>query len=159
MSLRPIPVAGNGATGQPQEGLAIEAQEIHVPSGRYLAAYLGATKFNFKGTDRWAVTFSIVQPGDHFGVLLNLYLYYPRSGRRSTKGSQWRMAYETATERKAPRDLVRHSPEWFLSGCEFEVRVIDVKTNSHGVVRPKHLVSSKIEAILRRTAGTPPCLR
>jgi hypothetical protein len=133
--------------------------ETRVPDSEYLVAYVAQELARSFGRTFWVVIFQIVQEGPFFGLPLRRFYNLPAPGRKLRRGSNLFTEYVVATGRRPPPDPHRLRPGQFLQGCEFLARVVTVTRDKNQVVRPQELHYSRIDALLRRTSGIPPCLR
>lgn len=132
-----------------------------LPPGEYTLAFLDETKFFHPIWKRvvWNISMKIMDEGAHFGKLIPYYLNAIPKKERPKPGRYITSAFLIAAEMRPPKDLWRRRPSWFMGGCAFRARVRTSKRDSHGVELPEAGHKSKVECLLERVAGTPPCLR
>jgi hypothetical protein len=158
-----------GAPGEPQTpeqaNVAQEAEDEanwpFVPPGEYSVAFVSETRFFHPVWKRvvWNISMKIIDEGEHFGTVVPYYLNAIPKGGRPRSGRYITSAFLVATEIRPPKDFWRRRPSSFMEGCVFRARVRTSKKDSHGVELPEAGHKSKVECLLKRIAGTPPCLR
>ena len=131
-----------------------------VPPGEYTLAFAGETRFFHPIWKRtvWHISMKIMDEGEHFGKIIPYYLNAIPKGKRPTSGWYITSAFLIATETRPPKDLWRRHPQSFMEGCAFLARVKTAKRDSHGVELPEAGHKSKVECLVKRVAGIPPCL-
>ena len=129
-----------------------------VPPGEYQLAFVSERKVPMWGRPVWFVRMKIVDPGEHFGIVLPWPLNAIPEGKRPTPGMDFTNAFNAATERKPPKDLWRRRPRSFLDGCVFRTRVRSITRTFRGVERPPAGHYSRVECLIERISGTPPYL-
>ena len=77
---------------------------------------------------------------------------------RPRPGFSYVRLFVTCTGRRPPKDLWRRRPFNFMSGCIFRARIRDVIKGPRGEEQPVELHCSRVEKIIERIEGTPPCL-
>ena len=68
-------------------------------------------------------------------------------------------AYVVATGLLPPASIVDHRPRWFLGDCQFRAKVRTVSRDSNGVKRPDSASYSRVDFLIERIEGVPPCLQ
>lgn len=131
-----------------------DADWPHVPPGDYEVSFVGEFKARLFGRDVWVVRMRVTA-GEHAGVTLPWYLNAIPKGKRPTSGFNLCSAFLIATERRPPLDLWRRRPSSFLKDCAFIARVRTKTRDRHHVELPEAGHSSKIECLVKCTAGHP----
>jgi hypothetical protein len=132
-----------------------DAQTTLVPEGTYRMTYLMCEKGVAFGAPRYFVHFRITEPGEHFGLPIIRYYNVPRTNRPLPRSHNLWIDFTRLFGRRPPNRL---TPQMFLKGCEVLARVVTVKHRHDGgrrVELPKALWHSRIEALVRITAGWP----
>ena len=106
------------------------------------------------GSRRWFVHFQITEPGEHFGERILRFYNAPR-GPYVPQSHNLALDYMSLIGR---RPSARLKPADFLKGCEVLALVVTVKRNAKckGDL-PQACHYSKIDRLIRITAGRPPC--
>ena len=128
-----------------------------VPDGRYSAAFVGLEKGVVYGQRRWFGYFQITDLGPYHGCTLVRFWNEPRS-RFLPRTHNLSLDFVALIGRRPPSSGLK--PDAFLKGCEVLVEVLTVKHRSDGhrkVLLPEDLWYSKIDRLIRITAGVPPC--
>ena len=156
---------GNGqdARTDTHESLGRESQSIDdealVPDGEYEVAFLREKKYRaYGGKWLWLVEFQIAN-GPFLGSKLPIWFRLPVDGDQMRRAHAMSQAWVNATGLPPPRNLGRFRPSRFLSDCILLARVRAVVRDSHGVKRPREASYSRIDHLISREAGIPPCLR
>jgi hypothetical protein len=129
-----------------------------VPDGSYRAAYVACEDGKPHGVPRWFVHFKITEPGEHFGLVLIRFYNVPRGAFLARTHNLW-IDYQTLIGGRPPPQGL--TPEAFLKGCEILVKTKTVKHRVEGRKRielPEDCWYSKIDRLIRITAGSPPCM-
>ncbi len=129
-----------------------------VPPGEYTVAFVKDEKISIWKRSVWVVSMQIIDLGVHIGIVLPYYLNALPKGKRPTPGWYISSAFDKGTGRKPPKDLWRRRPRSFLADCIFRARVRSIKKDSLGVERSEGAYTSRVECLLERITGTPPCL-
>ncbi len=143
--------APDGGWGDPYETL--------VPEGEYTVALVSEDRCVLFGRPTWETVWVILDEGLHHQKLLYCWWRIPKKDERIRPSLALAEAYAIATERRPPRDLARRKPSSFLSDSQFAARVRPVTKNRHGVERPAAANYSRVACLVKRVAGTPPCLQ
>jgi hypothetical protein len=137
---------------------AAHPYETIVPEGKYEVAFIRCEEGTAYREKRWFGHFEIVDLGNqHHGKPVLRFWNIPK-GRVARTSNLFR-DYVAVTNRRPPMQGIK--PDKFLKGCIVEVEVVTVEHRNEGRQRikfPESCHYSKINRILRRTAGTPPCL-
>jgi hypothetical protein len=131
--------------------------ETLLPPGNYHVGLVGEKRFRWFQRPTWLLAF-VVTSGPHSGISLPMWLRIPED-ERIRAAHRMAAAWVVGTGRRAPRDLARRRPSSFLGDCEFVARVRTVSKDVHGVERPEEASYSRVEFLIRRTAGCPPALQ
>lgn len=135
---------------------SIDPYSTLIPDGQYRAAFLRCEKGSAYGAPRWFVWFQITEPGPYLGLpILRFYNVSKRSWLPRTHNLA--LDYMALFGCRLPSQL---KPENFLKGCEVLVEIVTVKHQTHGKRRvelPERCWYSKIDRLIRITAGSPPC--
>jgi hypothetical protein len=135
-----------------------DAYSTLVHDGEYEVAFASADRFEMWRRPVWSLLFVMLN-GDAVGRPILGFLNVPPKDRRPTPGWAFSCMYTVATGRRPPHGLARWNPERFLAGCAFNARVRVVKRDSNGAPRPESASYSRVQALLKLTAGCPPCVR
>jgi hypothetical protein len=130
----------------------------HAPEGQYRAGYDGYEAGWFSGQERWFAHFRITEPGEFHGNRLVRFYNVPRRSYLP-RSHNLRLDFERLLG-VAPSPRV--TPDDFLKGTEVLVEVVTVTGHQQGrkrLERPAELHYSKINRLIRYTAGSPPCRR
>jgi hypothetical protein len=130
-----------------------------VPAGEYQIAFVSDRKVPMWGRPVWFVRMRIVDPGEHFGIVLTWPLNAIPEAKRPTPGWDIANAFAAATDRKPPKDLWKRRPRSFLDGCVFLARVCTITRTSRRVELPPAAHKSRVECLIKRITGSPPYLR
>jgi hypothetical protein len=130
-----------------------------VPPGEYTVAFLKDEKITIWKRSVWVVSMQIMDEGEHYEKIIPYYLNALPKEKRPTPGWYISSAFDKGTGRKPPKDLWRRRPRSFLADCIFRARVRSIKKDSLGVERSEGAYTSRVQCLLERIAGTPPCLR
>ncbi len=134
------------------------ARNTLVSPGRYRVVFDRERLEHLFGRRVWLVQFAIADQGEHLGAPLIYPLTALQEKRAPALGSAYVRAYAIATGRRPPRDLWRRRPRWFLSGCMFLAEVRTITRNSQKQELPAVLHYSRVDHLVERIAGSPPCL-
>ncbi len=130
-----------------------DGTEVLVPDADYEVVFAGERKVRYFGSDRWVLAFQVTE-GFYGGELLPLWLKVPDGRVRISHAMA--LAYSVATDLRAPQNLARLRPSRFLGDTAFMARTRTIKKNLHGVERPEALHYSRIDFLIKRTAGCSP---
>ncbi len=133
-------------------------EEILVPAGEYIVGAVASRKVRWFGRSVWWVRFRITDVGEHHGRELFAYWNVIPRGSRVSRSYEIAKAYVIATALKPPKHLAQLSPMEFLGGCLFRAKVDYVRRDTSGVERPIEASYSKVDFLIERVAGNPPCL-
>jgi hypothetical protein len=138
-----------------------------VPEGIWRAGYVGhRLAHRFKGRAVFDVAFKLIAPvdvrhppselGNFFGKIVPRFVN--KLSKRDKPSLQSTMArdYRICVELLPPRHIHLLNPREIYSGIEVEVEIVDIRVDSKGIAVPEGARYSKIENVLRRTAGRPP---
>lgn len=130
-----------------------------VDPGTYRVAFVRERRREMFGRVNWHLDFEILDAGEHTHKRVLFPLRAVPKGAAPTPGYDLVKAFAVATGRKPPADLWRWRPRRFLSECVFDAQIRTIERDSKG--HPVHPVLrySRIERLIERIAGTPPCLR
>ncbi len=134
-----------------------DPMETLVPQGRYRMSYLGHDEGNSYGRPVWFVRFQITEPGGYEGRVVLRFYNIPK-GARLARSSNLAIDFINLTGLRPPATL---TPDWFLKGCEVLGKVVTVRERVDGrrrIQRPETLHYSKVDELLKITAGSPPCM-
>lgn len=129
-----------------------------IPEGEYPVAALRVEVGRTHDREFWAVHFRITD-GEFQGALLARFYNPPRAGRRLARRSNLWIDFVALIDRLPPTE--GFAPMWMLHGCEVlaRVRTVDKRSEEGRDVEFKPIERySRIAALLRITAGTPPAL-
>jgi hypothetical protein len=135
-----------------------ELREALVPQGEYEVFFAEEKRISWFNRQVWLCVFRISE-GEYAGVVLPMWLNIPPGRQPIRRGHAMAQAYVVSTGRRPPRDLGRSRPSWFLGDCAFLAYVRTVRRDMNGVERPEEASYSRVNHLIKRTAGTPPCLR
>ena len=128
-----------------------------IPDGQYRATYIGYEHGRPYGEQRWFAQFKITELGEHVGNVVTRFYNVPR-GPYLARTSNLSMDFVDLIGRRPPtRGL---TPDRFLKGCDVLVQTATVKHRIEGRRRielPWDCWYSKIDRLIRITAGSPPC--
>ncbi len=129
-----------------------------VPDGQYRVGYVTWEEGNAYGRSLWFGHFKITEPGEYNGLpILRVWNkpkrpYLPRSHNLALDYMALTGCY--------PRSAV--TPDELAKGCELLAETATVKHEIRGkrrIERPEGCWYSKIDRLIRITAGSPPCMR
>lgn len=129
-----------------------------VPEGEYRAVFLRRETGFPHGRTVWFCHFQITEEGPHHGKRLLRFWNEPRKDFLPRTHNLFLDYVQLGGGRLPPGRL---TPEQFLKGCEVAVEVVTVKSKHDGrrvIELPKGLWYSKIDRLVRFTAGCPPCM-
>jgi hypothetical protein len=129
-----------------------------VPEGRYRLAYVSWEKGCVYGREVWFVLFQITEEGSFFGLLVLRYYNAPKRPWLP-RSSSLALDFEAISGGLRPPANLR--PDMFLKGCEVLAEVATVRHRIQGSRRveiPETRRYSKVDRIIRLTAGSPPIL-
>jgi len=134
-----------------------------IPADReYVGGFVGAREFNGFGERRYVAFFRVIEPEEFAGREVPLFVNIPaeRGPKRIARSSNFARAYMVATGRREPtrKEARQLKPADFLRDCAFRLRVRDVEKSSDGIKLTEEQRYSKIEALLERVTGSPPCI-
>ncbi len=136
--------------------MSTDPYRTRVPDGQYRVAFDKCETGSAYGGPRWFVWFRITEPGPFVGLpILRFYNVPKRSWLPRTHNLA--RDYVDLIGRHPPSRLV---PKDFLKGCEVLAAVVTVKHQTQGKKRvelPEDCWYSKIDRLIRITAGSPPC--
>ena len=133
--------------------------ETLVPPGEYLVGFLrDEEKYRYYGRMCWRCSWQILNEGPYSGLVAYNWFNIPPSNAIRPSHGLWR-AYVVATGLKPPKDLAEHRPRWFLGDSQFQARIRTVDKDSNGVKRPDAASYSRIDFLIKRVEGLPPCLQ
>jgi hypothetical protein len=160
--VRPVEIAAPTAEQDDNDSF-----DPRVPPGLYDARFRDDKRVQLFGRDVWVIRWRLTSelesaPSEAAiatnGITLRMFLtalgknVKPRSGHAIT------CAYCIATGLRPQSDLWRRRPSWFLKDCVFRVRVRDIQKDQFSVTRPEGARYSRVQALVQRVAGCPPCL-
>ena len=128
-----------------------------VPPGEYRVTFVRREESRAFGSLRWFCWFRITEPGPYFGSPLLRFYNVPR-GRFLPKSHNLAIDYINVIEQRPPARGLK--PENFLKDCEIRAKVVTVThrvTAKGRVKQPEAVHYSKIDRLIRITAGCPPC--
>lgn len=128
-----------------------------IPAGAYDVGFLKAERQRNFGKSSNLIFMRILDGPEADRVILFPVPCIPE-GSPPRPNFKYSQLWVACTDRRPPRDLWRRRPKNFMSGCCFRVSVCTVTNDSRGELRPDQLHYSRIEKVLKRIAGTPPCL-
>jgi hypothetical protein len=129
-----------------------------IQPGIYSVRFVEEKKVERNKRFTYYLTFEVLD-GEAAGIELRMFLNALPAGRRPGPGWFMGSAYNIATGLRPPSDLYRMKPSEFLSDCIFDAIVVDVKRDANGIERVGTGRYSRIKALKRKTAGSPPCIR
>ena len=132
--------------------------QTKVPDGQYRVAYLGCEQGSLYGHRRIFAWLQINEEGPHHGKPILRFYNVPKR-EWTPRSHNLYIDYSTLTGLRPP---TRFSPDDFLKGTEVLAEVVTVRGRIQGRKRvelPEALHYSKIERLLKYTAGSPPCAR
>jgi hypothetical protein len=144
-----------------------DAFDPRVPPGLYDAGFRDDKRVKLHGREVWVVRWRLTcefesHPSEAAiatnGITLRMFLTALGEGVKPRSGHAITCAYCISTGLRPPSDLGRHRPSWFLKDCVFRVRVRDITKDQFGVTRPEGARTSRVQALMQRVAGCPPCL-
>ena len=130
-----------------------------IPDGQHRATFIEIQTGTVEGSARWFGYFQITEEGPHHGKILLRFWNEPR-GPFLPRSHNLHKDFVALIGRRPPSTGLK--PDQFLKGCEVLVGVSTVKHRSEGrrmVQLPEDCWYSKIDRLIRITAGAPPCLR
>jgi len=132
--------------------------QTKVPDGHYRAGYLGFETGSPYGQKRNFAWFLITEEGPHHGKPIVRFYNEPARAWIPRSHNLF-LDFSALTGLRPP---ARFTPDDFLKGTEVLAAVITVRERIQGKRRielPGALHYSKIERLLKYTAGSPPCAR
>jgi hypothetical protein len=129
-----------------------------VPEGDYDVALTRCETGVAFGSERWFGHFKIVDHGEFFGLPIYRFWNRPKS-KVLARSSNVAIDFMNVVGRRPPS--VGLTPDKFLKGCQVLAEVVTVKHRNEPRCRvelPEDCWYSKINRIIRLSAGTPPCL-
>jgi hypothetical protein len=129
-----------------------------VPDGQYRVGYLGFERGVAYGRERWFAWFKITEDGPHFGKPI-LRFYNAPTRAWTARSSNLAVDFIRLTGLRPP---LRLKPDLFLKGTEVLAEIIGVREANDGrrkIVVQEDAGYSKIDRLIRITAGSPPCLQ
>jgi hypothetical protein len=141
-----------------REALSTDPYETRVPEGdNYVVGLVRAERYLWYKRKTLRLTFQIVSPQEHMGEPLYCWVNVPE--KQATPAHALSRLYVAATGRKSPRNLGRLDPRSYLADSYFQARVRTVRRDMDHVERPPEASYSRVDRLLKRVEGTPPCLR
>ena len=132
--------------------------ETHIPEGEYQVALIRCETGNVYGSARWFGHFQIVEDGQFFGLPIFRFWNRPK-GKFIARTSNLAIDFMNVAGRRPPSTGL--TPEKFLKGCQVLAHVVTVRHRNEERQRvelPEACWYSKIDRIIKLTAGRPPCL-
>ena len=134
--------------------------ETLVPPGEYTVGFLRIEeKFPYYGRMCWRCRWQILDEGPYSGRILFSWFNLPEPGAPLRPSHRIWQTYVVATSLRPPKDLAEHRPSWFLSDCLFRAKVRTVDKDPNGVKRPDTANYSRVDYLIERIEGCPPCLQ
>ncbi len=134
--------------------------ESLVPPGEYIVGFLrNEEKYLFYGRTCWRCRWQILGDGEYSGLFLYNWFNLPEADAPIRPGHAFYQAYVVATGLRPPKDLAEHRPSWFLGDCQFRAKVRTVGKDPNGVKRPDAASYSRVDFLIKRIEGLPPCLQ
>lgn len=134
-----------------------ELGEALVPQGEYEVIFAGEKKISWFKRQLWLCVFGLTED-EYSGVALPMWLNIPAKGQPIRRSHAMAQAYVVSTGGRPPSNLGRRRPSWYLGDCAFRAYVRTVKRDMNVVERPEEASYSRVNHLIKRTAGTPPCL-
>ena len=132
---------------------------VRVPDGQYRAMYVDCESGSPYGGPRLFAWFKITEPGEFMGLEIPRFYNTPRRPFLPRTHNLWKDYVALIQSRPPTRGLTL---DHFLKGCEVLVATATVKRQSEGgrwIELPEDCWYSKIDRLIRITAGSPPCIR
>jgi hypothetical protein len=139
--------------------MSADPYATRVPDGQYRATFEGWEKNIAYGSVRWFGHFRITEPGEYFGLPLLRFWNEPR-GPFLPRSHNLYLDFVALIGTRPPSQGLK--PSDFLKGCEVLVETVTVRHQTQGRRRielPEDCWYSKIDRLIRITAGSPPCMR
>ncbi len=146
----------------PGQSLAdADPYETLVPPGEYLVGFLrDEDKYRYYGRWCWRCSWQILDEGPSTDLVVYGWFNIPPSDAPITRSHALWQAYVVATRGLTPpKDLAEHRPRWFLGDCQFRAKVRTVDKDSNRVKRPYEASYSRVDFLIERVEGLPPCLQ
>lgn len=128
-----------------------------LPEGEYIVGFISDQRQPNFGKDSYIIIMEIAEGAESGRRILFPVPCIPNK-KRPRPNFKYCATWVACTGRRLPQNLWLRRPGNFMKDCLFRVCVTTVKKNSKGNDRPTQLYYSKIDRILERVAGTPPCL-
>jgi hypothetical protein len=125
-----------------------------IPEGQYRVIWQKTETGRVQGGDRFFVHFIVSEPGEYQGLPLRRFYNVPK-GRLLPRSHNLAQDFMALTNRRPPSRL---KPDQFLKGCEVLAEVTTVKRSLQRRELSEDTHYSKIDRLIRITAGSPPCL-
>jgi hypothetical protein len=146
----PLPPEDERDPKDPYATLLPEAAE-------YTVAFVSDQRKDDYGNEKYNILMEIAE-GPERGRRIHLFTPPIPKKKSPRPNFKYCAIWVACTERRPPKDLWKRRPRNFMKDCLFRVSVTTVKKNSKGFDQPTQLHYSKVDRILERVAGTPPCL-
>jgi hypothetical protein len=144
-----------------------DAFDPRVPPGLYDARFRDDKRVALFGRDVWVIRWRLTSELESApsevaiatnGITLRMFLTALGKNVKPRSGHAIACAYCIATGLRPQSDFWRRRPSWFLKDCVFRVRVRDIQKDQFSVTRPEGARYSRVQALVERVAGCPPCL-
>jgi hypothetical protein len=138
--------------------MSTDPYATRIPDGQYQAAFVRLEKGFAFGSPRWFGHFKITEHGEFFGLALLRVWNEPR-GAFLPRSHNLALDFMAVTGTRPPSKGLK--PSDFLKGCEVLVETATVRHQTRGRQRvelPEDCWYSKIDRLIRLTAGSPPCM-
>jgi hypothetical protein len=129
-----------------------------VPDGQYRAMFTKCETNIAYGSVRWFGHFQITEPGEFSGLPLLRFWNEPRR-TFLPRSHNLALDFMAVIGTRPPSQGLK--PSDFLKGCEVLVETATVRHQTQGRRRievPEDCRYSKIDRLIRLTAGSPPCM-
>ena len=139
--------------------MSADPYSTRVPDGQYRAGFIKWEKGTPYGARRWFGHFQINEPGEYFGLPIRRFWNEPQ-GPFLPRSHNLALDFMAVIGARPPSKGLK--PSDFLKGCEVLVETATVRHQSQGRRRielPEGCWYSKIDRLIRITAGSPPCMR
>ena len=136
--------------------MTADPYNTRVPEGHFRVTFHKCEKAIAYGVRRWFVWFKITESGPDFGKPILRFYNVPKRPFLPRSHNLY-LDCIALTGRRPPSNL---TPEMLLKGCEVLAEVVTVKHQMRGSRRtelPEDCWYSKIDRLIRITAGSPPC--
>lgn len=128
-----------------------------LPEGEYIVGFISDQRQSNFGKDSYKILMEVTEGAESGRRILFPVPCIPNK-KRPRPNFKYCATWVACTGRRPPKDLWKRRPRNFMKDCVFRASVSTVTKDSKGAIRPIQLRYSRIDQILERVAGTPPCL-